>query len=387
MPLYHASATTLGLNLCLEAGCTFAIGKKFSTKTFWKEARGHGATMIQYVGETCRYLLSAPAELDPDTGENLDKRHKIRTAFGNGLRADVWERFRDRFGIDTIAEFYGQTEGFMALWNLTTNDFAAGAMGRGGWLYSLAMRQRGVNIVAVTDTGEEPARDARTGLCRRAAAGEIGEMLFAIADRADVEREYQGYYGDASASRKKLLFDVFARGDAFFRSGDLVSWDAEGRLYFHDRIGDTFRWKSENVSTTEVGNALGEHPDVAEANAYGVQLPHHDGRAGAAAVVLRGNGSGSGERNAEKQAEALRSLARHAAARLPRYAVPLFLRVSEDLGHAVTGTNKQQKHGLRVQGVDPGKVGADRLFWLRDGAYVPFGEREWRELSAGRVKL
>ena len=185
----------------------------------------------------------------------------------------------------------------------------------------------------------------------------------------------------------QLARDVVDKGDAWFRTGDVLRADERRRWWFVDRLGDTFRWKSENVSTTEVGNALGEHPDVAEANAYGVQLPHHDGRAGAAAVVLRGNGSGSGERNAEKQAEALRSLARHAAARLPRYAVPLFLRVSEDLGHAVTGTNKQQKHGLRVQGVDPGKVGADRLFWLRDGAYVPFGEREWRELSAGRVKL
>ena len=386
MPLYHASATILGFGLCLEAGCTFAIGKKFSTKTFWKEARSHNATMIQYVGETCRYLLSAPPQIDPETGEDLDKKHSIRIAFGNGLRADVFERFRDRFGIDTIAEFYAQTEGFLGLFNLTTSDYASGAMGRGGWLYSLLMRRRGVNIVAMDPATDEPLRDAKTGLCRRAAAGEAGEMLFMIADRNDIQKVYQGYYGNAEASKKKIIYDVFRTGDAFMRSGDLVVWDAEGRIYFHDRIGDTFRWKSENVSTTEVGNALGTHDLVEEANAYGVQLPHHDGRAGAVALVLRG---GKGRRAGEAQLdnEALQSLARHAVDHLPRYAVPLFLRVSDDLAHAVTGTNKQQKHHLRVQGVDPSLVGTDKLFWLRDGTYIPFGPSEWQELSAGRVKL
>ena len=386
MPLYHASATVLGLALCLETGCTFAIGKKFSTKTFWKEARGHNATVVQYVGETCRYLLLAPPQIDLDTGEDLDRRHSIRAAFGNGLRADVFERFRDRFGIETIAEFYAQTEGFLALCNLTTSDYASGAMGRGGWLYSLLMRWRGVNVVAINLETDEPARDARTGFCRHAAAGEVGEMLFMIADRNDVERVYQGYYGNVEATRKKIIHGVFRAGDAFFRSGDLVSWDAEGRIYFHDRIGDTFRWKSENVSTTEVGNALGMHALVAEANAYGVQLPHHDGRAGAAVVVLRGSG-GKLVDETRLNDETLRSLARHAFDRLPRYAVPIFLRISENLGHAVTGTNKQQKHDLRVQGVDPNRIGTDKLFWLRDGTYVPFGPSEWQELSAGRVKL
>ncbi|KAK7753056.1 long-chain fatty acid transporter fat1 [Diatrype stigma] len=384
MPLYHSSATSMGLSQCLEAGCTLAIGKKFSTKTFWNEARAHRATIVQYVGETCRYLLAAPPQLDPATGANLDQQHCIRMAFGNGLRPDVWEKFRERFGIRDIAEFYGATEGPLATWNLTSNSFSSGAIGRNGWVYGLAMRHK-MSIVCV-DEDSEPGkggsdgllRDPKTGLCQAVRPGAVGELLFALPG-TDVEREFQGYYGDAAATKAKVARDVFRRGDAYFRSGDLVSWDSEGRVYFHDRIGDTFRWKSENVATTEVAQALGSHDRVAEANVYGVLLPHHDGRAGAAAVVLRG-GEGPDEKT-------LRSLAEHVRAKLPKYAVPLFVRVSDDLGHAVTGTNKQQKHHLRVEGVDPDKVGSDRLFWLREGTYVPFGPKEWQKLNAGEVKL
>lgn len=383
MPLYHSSATTMGLGQCLEAGCTFAIGKKFSTKTFWKEARAYNATAIQYVGETCRYLLAAPPQIDQETHENLDKQHRIRLAFGNGLRPDVWEKFRDRFGIERIAEFYGATEGPLATWNLTHNEWASGAIGRNGWVYGLAMRHK-MAVVAVDpdEPDQGPLRDAKTGLCSQVRRGDVGELLFALPG-GDVAREFQGYYNNASATAGKIARDVFRKGDAYFRSGDLVSWDAEGRMYFHDRVGDTFRWKSENVATTEVAQALGSHDRIQEANVYGVQLPHHDGRAGAVAVVLRGGGlleGGLDER-------LLRSLAEHAKARLPKYAVPIFVRVSEDLGHAVTGTNKQQKHHLRTEGVDPAKIGGDQLFWLQEGTYVPFGLKEWERLNAGRVKL
>ena len=165
------------------------------------------------------------------------------------------------------------------------------------------------------------------------------------------------------------------KGDAYFRTGDVISWDAEGRTYFNDRIGDTFRWKSENVSTNEVSEALGNHPHVHEANVYGVELPHHDGRAGCVAIVL-----------AEKPSEKLLSdLAKHAHKTLPRFAVPLFLRLAKDM--QITGTNKQQKHVLRAQGVEPAKTGEDEMFWLKNGTYVPFTNRDWEELNGGRVKL
>ncbi|RYP24347.1 hypothetical protein DL765_000611 [Monosporascus sp. GIB2] len=317
---------------------------------------------------------TAPPEIDPVTGKNMDKKHNIRLAFGNGLRPDVWEKFRDRFGIQAIAEFYGATEGFLTTWNLTHNDYASGAIGRNGWLFGLVMKYRHA-IVAVDPDTCQPRRDAKTGLCHQVGRGEVGEFMMLLPE--DIDSKFQGYYKDAAATQSKILRDVLRKGDAYFRSGDLVSWDREGRMYFHDRIGDTFRWKSENVATTQVSEALSAYELVQEANVYGVQLPNHDGRAGAAALVLR----------RPPDAEVLRSLAEHARRRLPKYAVPLFLRVSEDLGHAVTGTNKQQKHQLRVQGVDPAKVGGDRLFWLKDGTYAPFGQRDWDGLNAGKVKL
>ena len=179
--------------------------------------------------------------------------------------------------------------------------------------------------------------------------------------------------------------DVFKRGDAWFRSGDLLRWDGEGRLYFSDRIGDTFRWKSENVSTAEVAEALGKHPQVQEANVYGVLVPNHDGRAGCAVVAF------APTQSYPPSPELLRSLAKHVADTLPRYAYPLFLRVVREVGLQNTGTNKQQKHGLRVQGVDPVQVEKSAegglLYWLRDGTYVPFGKKDWRAITGGKVKL
>ncbi|KAI1652399.1 acetyl-CoA synthetase-like protein [Daldinia decipiens] len=375
MPLYHGSATIMGMSHCLESGCTFAIGKRFSTKTFWSEARQHDATMIQYVGETCRYLLAARPQIDPATGENMDKKHNIRIAFGNGLRPDIWEKFRERFNIESVAEFYGATEGNLATWNLSRNDFATGAIGRFGILYRQIAKLTSAIVRQDPDT-DSPWRDPKTGLCRHVNPGEIGELLMTL--QADTQRDFQGYYNNHEATEKKILRNVFKKGDGYFRTGDLVSLDSEGRMFFHDRIGDTFRWKSENVATTEVSEALGTHPAVQEANVYGVQLPNHDGRAGCAALTLT---------QEVLDDTLLRSLAEHARNKLPKYAVPIFLRIGKGLTAAVTGTNKQQKHGLREQGVNPTLVGDDELFWLKDGTYVKFGNSDWNRLNAGQVKL
>ncbi|KAI2622356.1 hypothetical protein GGR54DRAFT_598211 [Hypoxylon sp. NC1633] len=375
MPLYHSSAFMMGLIHCLEARCAFAIGKKFSTKTFWKETRQHNASIIQYVGETCRYLLAAPPEIDPATGENMDRRHCVRVAFGNGLRPDIWDSFRDRFGIDTIGEFYGATEAPVAMWNLTRNNFASGAIGRFGLIYA-RMARTATAIVERDPETDAPVRDPKTGLCKEVKPGTVGEMMFVLPP--DTKNAFQGYYNNSQATQSKVIRDVRKKGDCFFRTGDLVSLDSENRMYFHDRIGDTFRWKSENVATTEVSEALGTHPAVQEANVYGVQLPYHDGRAGCAALSL-----------VQEQPDdaLLRSLAEHARNKLPKYAVPIFLRVGRGLMAAVTSTNKQQKHGLREQGVNPGLVGDDELFWLKNGTYVKFNKSDWSRLNAGQVKL
>ena len=314
MPLYHSSACLFCLSPVLHSGSTMALGQRFSNKTFWADVRKFNATAIQYVGETCRYLLAAPPQIDPVTHENLDQKHNVRVALGNGLRPDVWNRFKTRFGIETIAEFYGATEGTLATFNLSRNDFTMGAVGRNGWLYELAM---GFNIayVAMDWVTETPVRDPASGLCRRCNRGEPGELIFRLPAENIAER-FQGYYGNKKATESKIMRDVFRKGDAWFRTGDVMLRDNEGRTYFHDRIGDTFRWKSENVSTTEVAHVVGLHPDVLEANVYGIALPSHDGRAGCVALVLRGPPS----------PEFLHSLIAHIETGLPRYAQPLFLR-------------------------------------------------------------
>jgi len=370
MPLYHSTASILGFLPALETGSTFALGRKFSTKTFWQEVRESEATVIQYVGETCRYLLSVPPQFGP-SGENLDKENKVRMAFGNGLRPEVWNKFKERFGIDTIAEFYSATEAAGMGLNYSRNHFSKGAIGRNGTLLRLVFGPPA--IVELDLETSTPVRDAR-GFCRKMPHGKPGELLFTL-DANDIEKKFQGYLNNAKANDSKVIKNVFKKGDAYFRTGDMVRYNPDGLLYFVDRIGDTYRWKSENVSTNEVAECISAHPSVQEVNVYGVELPHHDGRAGCAALVL----------TEEPSLQVLSSLAECARKGLPRFAVPLFLRVTKSI--EATGTNKQQKHVLRSQGVDPAKAGDDQLFWLKDGTYVRFGEKDWRELQGGRVKL
>jgi acyl-CoA synthetase (AMP-forming)/AMP-acid ligase II len=374
MPLYHSSAAILGFSTTITAGITFSLGKKFGTKIFWEDVRDSKATVIQYVGETCRYLLSAPPQTDPVTGEDLDKKHSVRIAFGNGLRPDIWDRFKERFGIEAIGEFYAATEGVSGAWNFSKNDYSRGAIGRMGTIGKVFTDKTSARVALDWET-EQPYRDPVTGFCRKLPRGnEPGELLYKV-DAENISNSYQGYFNNKDSTDSKIMRDVFEKGDAWFRTGDMISSDEEGRTYFSDRIGDTFRWKSENVSTNEVSEALGSHPVVHEANVYGVELPHHDGRAGCVAIVLA----------EEPNERLLRDLAVHATSRLPRFAVPLFLRRMRNM--QITGTNKQQKHVVRKEGVDPTKVGDDELFWLKDGTYVKFGKRDWEELNGGRVKL
>lgn len=418
MPLYHSAASVLALCSTVTSATTLALSRRFSTRRFWDEVRETRATSIHYVGETLRYLLAAPAR--PDS----DRQHGVRTAFGNGLRPDVWNAFRSRFGIDTVIEFYAATEAPLALWNISRNDESAGAIGRHGWLYGLLQRMR-VAVVEVDWPAEAPRRSPPDNFCRRVRPGEAGEMLVRL-PAADVSRVFQGYHGDDAATESKLVRDVFARGDVWFRTGDVARWDEKGLVFFVDRIGDTFRWKSENVSTAEVQDVLGRHPLVKEANVYGVALPGHDGRAGCAAVCLADSESseldGHGHREPEEQQQqqqqlddqqkdrqqlrlqlhhhkhrpkqtpsraALSSLATHVSTSLPPYARPLFLRLVPSVGQATqtTATNKQQKHRLRAAGVKPGGGGNGDIYWLRGGDYVLFRRGDWEDLVGGRVKL
>ncbi|KAF2275998.1 long-chain fatty acid transporter-like protein [Westerdykella ornata] len=374
MPLYHSSASVLGVCAVLNAGATICLSKKFSHKTFWPEVRSSNATIIHYVGETCRYLLSAPPS-------DQDKSHRVYSAFGNGLRPDVWQPFKDRFNIGTILEFYAATEAPGGMWNRSTNSFSAGAIGRNGTLAHLLMGSS-LCVVKMDPESEppEPLRDLTTGLCKMAGWNEPGELLYKL-DPQNISLKFQGYFGNDKATNSKIIRNVKAKGDAYFRTGDLMRWDKEGRWYFVDRIGDTFRWKAENVSTAEVADIVGRHPAIEEANVYGVLVPRHDGRAGCAAVVLK-----PGE-SVPPSEHTLKSLAEHMTKTLPGFAVPLFIRVTREMH--TTGTNKQQKHLFQRDGIDVRRVeeAGDVLYWLKDATYQRFTERDLERMSGGLVKL
>ncbi|KAJ4990378.1 long-chain fatty acid [Stagonosporopsis vannaccii] len=362
MPLYHSSASVLGVCAVLRAGGTICLSSKFSHKTFWPEVRASKATVIHYVGETCRYLLSAPPSA-------LDRAHHVRAAFGNGLRPDVWEPFKERFGIRTIYEFYAATEAPGGMWNRSDNTFSSGAIGRNGTLATLLLG--GGMCVVRTDPnadGAQPLRSKDSGLCQVCDWNEPGELLYQL-DPTNIELRFQGYFGNDKATSSKIVRNVKKFGDAYFRSGDLVRWDKEGRWWFVDRIGDTFRWKSENVSTAEVADAVGRHAAIDEAAVYGVQVPGHDGRAGCAAVVLNASAlstSANAEKSTAVKGEVLESLAAHVTKELPAFARPIWIRVTKQL--QTTGTNKQQKHVLQKDGIDPHAVqqAGDALYWLSE---------------------
>jgi acyl-CoA synthetase (AMP-forming)/AMP-acid ligase II len=371
MPLYHSSASILNISVVLHAGATTVLSNHFSPRTFFASATASKATMMQYIGEMCRYLLSTPPS-------PFDQSHTIRIAFGNGLRPDVWQNFKNRFAITEIAEFYSATEAVGGSFIKSKNNFGLGAVGRSGTMLHLLMGSETALVKHDVETGE-PFRSPTTNFCQRVTDEmESGEYINAL-DPKNIREKFVGYHGDSNqkASDSKILRDVFAKGDAWYRTGDLLRKDSEGRLFFVDRIGDTYRWKSENVSTNEVAEALSTSPHITEINVYGVALPNHDGRAGCAAIMLA----------SAPTPQVLHEIAAHARARLPKFAVPLFLRVVE--AFEVTGTAKYTKHGLREQGVDVGKIGKDKMFWLPPGAnaYTEFGKREWEGLVGGGVKL
>ncbi|PSK34083.1 Fatty acid transporter protein [Elsinoe australis] len=368
LPLYHSSASMLGLGVALASGTTLILSPHFSTKSFFPSLLATRATTVQYIGEMCRYLLSVPRS-------PYDTAHTIQRFFGNGIRPDVWRPFKERFAIPQIAEFYGATESPSSTFIKSRNLFGEGAIGRRGILINALTGSQNCLVKHDVETGE-PVRDPATGLCVRADTNEAGELLGWL-DPKDVKEKFAGYWGNEKATKGKILRDVLKKGDAYFRTGDLLRTDKEGRTFFVDRIGDTFRWKGENVSTGEVEKVVSKHPAVQEVNVYGVQLPGHDGRAGCAAVVFKGD-VGEGE---------LRSLAEYVGRTLPRFAAPLFLRRVYTMD--TTGTNKYQKHGLRTQGVEPSKVGEDRLYWLdpKSGVYKEFGDREWQTIVGGETRL
>ncbi len=355
LPLYHATGGLCALGAALLNGGSVFLRRKFSASHFWHEAIDEQCTMFVYIGELCRYLVNQPPSDD-------EARHKIRMAFGNGLRPDIWPVMKNRFRIPEILEFYGSTEGNVSMFNF---DGREGAIGRAPkWL-----RNRfNVRLAQFDVESEEPIRGTN-GLCIECGPGQIGECIGQIG--GDARSEYTGYVSKTE-SEKKVLHDVFEKGDRWFATGDLMKTDADGYFYFVDRIGDTFRWKGENVSTNEVAERLLGTPGVKEANVYGVEVTGSEGRAGMAGLVVGPEFD-------------IKAFGDEVARELPAYAQPLFVRILPSLD--TTGTFKIRKMDLIADGYDPGKFKGPLYFHDPKKGYVKVTKGVFEKISAGTVKL
>lgn len=349
LPLYHNNALTVSWSSALGAGAALALGRKFSASKFWDEIRSYRATSFCYIGEFCRYLLNQPES-------PRDKDHQVRVIVGNGLRPEIWEQFQQRFAIERISEFYGASESNLAFVN--------------GFGISKTAGYCPLPFAIVEfDAEHEQAIRAPDGFMRKVGKGGTGLLITEVSDA----NPFDGYT-DKKASDAKLFFNVFKKGDCWLNTGDLVRDQGFRHIQFVDRVGDTFRWKGENVATTEVEGALNRYAGVEEAVVYGVQVAGTDGRVGMAALTWKAaNAPGA-------------DLARHLCAELPAYAVPLFLRIREQ--QEVTGTFKFRKVELKQEAFDPGKL-SEPLYVLldRERGYEPLTSKIFIDIQGGKIRF
>src|ERR1700722_9393138 len=358
LPLFHSVGGVVAPCSMLTAGASVVLSEKFSAKTFWSDIVRFDCTLFQYIGELCRYLLKAPVS-------EFESRHRLRLACGNGLRGDIWEAFQARFSIPQILEFYAATEGNFSLYNV---EGRPGAIGR---IPPLLAHRFPAAIVRIDAETGVPLRN-QDGLCIACAQGEVGEAVGRIGT-ADASRGRFEGYTDVAETEKKIRRDVLASGDAWFRTGDLMRLDEAGFFHFVDRLGDTFRWKGENVATSEVNEAVSDCPGVVDATVYVVAIPGADGRAGMAAVVADGRFDLSEFRD-------------RLSSRLPAYACPVILRFCAFLD--ATETFKQKKHELVREGFDP-RLLTDPLFFRdpKSGAYRPLDAAIYARILDGSIRL
>ncbi len=358
LPLYHSAGGICAMGAAFSTGGAMLLKRKFSASQFWDDAAKYRPTLFQYIGELCRYLLNAPPH-------PKERDHALRLAIGNGLRPEIWPAFQSRFGIAKIVEFYGATEGNVALIN---GDGKVGSIGRVPNYMRKAMPTYVVKFDLET---EQPVRDPATGFCIECKPGEAGEAIGKIVP-GEARTNFEGY-SKGSDTQKKILTDVFEKGDRWFRTGDLLKRDELGYFYFVDRIGDTFRWKGENVATSEVAEALSVFPGVKEANVYGVKIGDLDGRAGMASLVTGPEFD-------------LSKLPAYLETQLPAYARPLFIRLSPEI--EITGTFKHRKVELVKEGFDPATI-PDPLYWMNPEtkAYEPLDGVTYGKLQSGAIKI
>uniref|UniRef100_A0A3Q1JI98 Very long-chain fatty acid transport protein n=1 Tax=Anabas testudineus TaxID=64144 RepID=A0A3Q1JI98_ANATE len=361
LPLYH-SAGRIGLIFCLLFGLTVVIKRKFSASRFWDDCVKHNCTVIQYIGEICRYLLAQPVR-------QSEAHHRVRVALGNGLRASVWEEFVQRFRMRQVGEFYGATECNCSLINID------GKVGACGFSSRIMSSFYPVTLMRVQENGEL-LRDSQ-GLCIPCLPGEPG-MIVGRINHNDPLRRFDGY-ADLDSTKKKIAHNVFSMGDSAYLSGDVMVMDEYGYIYFRDRSGDTFRWRGENVSTTEVEGVLSGllgHTDVA---VYGVSVPGSndttvEGKAGMAAIAYEGH---------KFDLDAFLTAVQKA---LPSYACPVFLRLMPSVD--TTGTFKIQKMRLQREGYKP-QDSSDKIYFLngRAGCYEAVTDELFNAIMEGKVRL
>eukprot|EP01118_Nematostelium_gracile_P009623 TRINITY_DN3255_c0_g1_i2.p1 TRINITY_DN3255_c0_g1~~TRINITY_DN3255_c0_g1_i2.p1 ORF type:complete len:670 (-),score=150.90 TRINITY_DN3255_c0_g1_i2:798-2708(-) len=357
LPLFHSAAGLAAVASSWYCGAKLLLRRKFSATHFFQDCKQHKATVFQYIGEVCRYLLSSPPT-------PYDRDHRLRMGFGNGLRPDIWSKFTERFNIPKLGEFYASSEGNASMINTIGTE---GAM---GFIPPLLARFVPLAIVKYDVTNDEIIRGS-DGLCISCKDGEPGELLGKIVS-TDATRDFAGYT-DKKASEKKIVRDVLEKGDEYFRTGDLVRKDVKGHYYFVDRIGDTFRWKGENVSTGEVENVINGVPGIVEVNVYGVAVPGTDGRCGMASIRV------------DKDTFSLNELYNTVMRELPSYAAPLFVRIKEEM--EITGTFKHKKTDLVQQGFDPNVV-KDALYFRNDKerSFVELTTTLYNEICNGTTR-
>ena len=345
LPLYHNNALTVALSSVIDAGATLALGATFSASRFWDEVIAADATAFIYIGELCRYLLNQPPK-------PTDRAHRVRVIVGNGLRPDIWDEFIARFGIKRVVEFYAASEGNTAFINIFNIPRSTG------------INPMPLAYVEYDVESGEPVRGA-DGRVRRVPPGRPGLLLSPVSRLSPFDG-----YTDSAASEKKLVRNAFRDGDVWFNTGDVMSPQGMGHAAFTDRLGDTFRWKGENVATTDVEAALSGAPGVAECTVFGVEIPDTGGRAGMAAVKLRDGATFDGK-----------ALAQTLSGQLPGYAVPLFIRIVESL--ETTATFKSRKVELRNQAYGPAV--SDPLYVLAGPGegYLPFYAEYPAQVAAG----
>lgn len=377
MPLYHSTAALLGVCAIFSQGGCAALSNKFSTSTFWKQAYLTEATHIQYVGEVCRYLLHSPVS-------EYESKHKVKVAYGNGLRADIWQEFRSRFNIEAIGEFYASTESPLATTTFQKGDFGIGACRNYGTFISFVLSFQQTLVKMDPDDDSTVYRNSK-GFCEVAPVGEPGEMLMRIFMPRKPETSFQGYFGNKKETESKVLRDVFRKGDAWYRSGDLLKADEHKLWYFVDRMGDTFRWKSENVSATEVENqimAMGKNvfPQVV---VVGIKVPNHEGRAGFAVAELEKNYQNKSE---EEYIQLLNKLLDHLKNELPKYALPIFVKFVDEIRR--TDNHKVPKKLYRNQVLPHGENRDEKIYWLKGyKKYQLLTDNDWSAIVSGTAKL